>query len=147
MRKTFDNPEELYEAFEDYRNYVKENPKKVQKLGYNSVINIEHEMPLTLQGFETFVGADLSKYLTAKKGTVYEDYYRITRAIKKEIQHDQLSGALVGIYNANLVSRLVGLHAKETAENLRARLDIEAEARRKGVNFTSPEIIFIETHK
>lgn len=147
MKRTFNTPSDLYEAFEDYRNYVKSHPKKVQKLGYNQKIEIEHEMPLTLQGFETFVGADLSKYLTAKKETIYADYYPITRAIKKEIQHDQLSGALIGIYNANLVSRLVGLHAKETAENLRARIDVESEARRKGMNFTSPEVIFIETHK
>ena len=146
MTKTFNNPEDLYDAFEEYRNFVKANPKKVQKLGYNQKIDIEHEMPLTLQGFETVVGADLSKYLTAKKGTIYEDYYRITRAIKKEIQHDQLSGALIGLYNANLVSRLVGLHAKETAENLRARMDIEAEAKRKGLTITAPEIIFIKTH-
>lgn len=145
MKRTFDTPEDLYTAFEEYRDFVKSNPKLVQKLAYNQVVNIEHELPLTLQGFETFVSADLSRYLSAKKGTTYEHYAITIRRIKKEIQSDQLQGALIGTFNANLVSRLVGLHAKETAENLRARMDIEAEAKRKGLTFSTPEIIFIKT--
>lgn len=145
MKRTFDTPEELMSAFEEYRDFVKSNPKLVQKLAYNQVVNIEHELPLTLQGFETFVSADLSRYLSAKKGTTYEHYAITIRRIKKEIQSDQLQGALIGTFNANLVSRLVGLHAKETAENLRARMDIEAEAKRKGLTFSTPEIIFIKT--
>ena len=145
MKRTFDTPEDLMSAFEEYRDFVKSNPKLVQKLAYNQVVNIEHELPLTLQGFETFVSADLSRYLSAKKGTTYEHYAITIRRIKKEIQSDQLQGALIGTFNANLVSRLVGLHAKETAENLRARMDIEAEAKRKGLTFSTPEIIFIKT--
>jgi hypothetical protein len=147
MKRTFETPDEFFKAFEEYRDFVKSNPKLVQKLAYNHVVNIEHELPLTIQGFEAFVGADLSKYLSAKKGTIYEEYCGINRRIRKIIQSDQLQGALVGIYNANLVSRLVGLHAKETAENLRARIDIENESRRKGMNFSTPEIIFIKTNE
>lgn len=147
MKRTFETPEELMRAFEEYRTYTKSNPKLIQKLAYNQVVNIEHELPLTLQGFETFVGADLSRYLTAKKGTPYEHYYGVKTLIKKIITADQLQGALVGIYQANIVSRLTGLHAKETIENLRARMDIEAEAKRKGLTFSTPEIIFIKTNE
>ena len=147
MNRTFETPEELMSAFEEYVEHVKSNPKLIQKLAYNQVVNIEHELPLTIQGFETYVKADLSRYLSAKKGTTYEHYAITIRRIKKFIQSDQLQGALIGTFNANIVSRLVGLHAKETAENLRARMDIEAEAKRKGLTITAPEIIFIKTHQ
>jgi hypothetical protein len=147
MIKTFENPEDLYKAFEEYRDFVKSTPKLVQKLAYNQVVNIEHELPLTLQGFETYVKADLSRYLGAKKGTIYEHYGVISRQIKKEVASDQLQGAIIGIWNANIVSRLTGLHAKVEAETMRTRIEIENESRRKGMNFTTPEIIFIKTHE
>jgi hypothetical protein len=147
MTKTFNTPEDLYKAFEEYRDFVKTNPKLIQKLAYNQVVNIEHELPLTLQGFEAYVKADLSRYLGAKKGTIYEHYGVISRQIKKEVSSDQLQGAIVGYFNANIVSRLTGMHAKVEAEIMRTRIDIENESRRKGLSFTSPEIIFIETHK
>jgi len=147
MKRTFDTPEELMTAFEEYRTHTKSNPKLIQKLAYNQVVNIEHELPLTIQGFEAYVGADLSRYLGAKKGTNYEHYYEVKTLIKKIVTADQLQGALIGMWNANLVSRLIGMHAKVEAELMRTRIDIENESRKKGLSFSTPEVIFIDTHK
>jgi hypothetical protein len=147
MTKTFNTPEDLYKVFEEYRDFVKTNPKLIQKLAYTQVVSIEHELPLTLQGFEAFVGADLSRYLSATKGTIYEHYGIVARNIKTQVKADQLQGAIVGYFNANIVSRLTGMHAKVEAEIMRTRIDIENESRRKGMNFTSPEIIFIKTNE
>jgi len=147
MKRTFDTPEDLYTAFEEYRTHTKSNPKLIQKLAYNQVVNIEHELPLTIQGFEAYVGADLSRYLGAKKGTPYEHYYGVKTLIKKIVTADQLQGALIGTFNANLVSRLIGMHAKVEAELMRTRIDIENESRKKGLSFSTPEVIFIDTHK
>jgi hypothetical protein len=147
MNRTFDTPDELMTAFEEYRTFIKANPKLIQKLAYTQVVLIEHELPLTLQGFEAFVGADLSRYLSATKGTNYEHYGITARNIKTQVKADQLQGAIVGYFNANIVSRLTGLHSKVEAETMRTRIAIENESRKKGLSFTSPDVIFINTHQ
>ena len=147
MNRTFENPSDLMTAFEQYRDFTKSNPKLIQKLAYTQVVSIEHELPLTLQGFEAFVGADLSRYLSATKGTNYEHYAITARNIKTQVKADQLQGAIVGYFNANIVSRLSGLHSKVEAEMMRTRIAIENESRKKGLSFSTPEVIFITTHQ
>lgn len=147
MNRTFENPSDLMTAFEQYRDFTKANPKLIQKLAYTKVVSIEHELPLTLQGFEAFVGADLSRYLSATKGTNYEHYAITARNIKTQVKADQLQGAIVGYFNSNIVSRLSGLHSKVEAEMMRTRIAIENESRKKGLSFTSPDVIFITTHQ
>ncbi len=97
---------------------------------FESTLDENQSITLTIQGFEAYVGADLSRYLGAKKGTNYEHYYEVKTLIKKIVTADQLQGALIGTFNANLVSRLIGMHAKVEAELMRTRIDIENESRK-----------------
>jgi hypothetical protein len=85
--------------------------------------------------------------LSATKGTIYEHYAITARNIKTQVKADQLQGAIVGYFNANIVSRLSGLHAKVEAETMRTRIAIENESRKKGLSFSSPDVIFINTHQ
>jgi hypothetical protein len=119
--KTFKTPDDLWNYFLKYVEYVKNNPLLVHdyvgKDG-NSVYR-EKQRPLTFQGFEVWLSQegvikypDLSDYCDGKNPS-YADYLHITRAIKKACSVSRIEGAMAGIFNANLAARLDGLNDEE----------------------------------
>ena len=115
--KYIETPERMYELFEAYRNEVKSNPRykyELNRMGEATAIPLE--VPLTLEGFETYVAkleiiSDLSQYF-ANTEQRYTDYQTICSRIRKEIKADQIAGGMVGQYNASITQRLNGLTEK-----------------------------------
>lgn len=118
--KYIETPEKMWELFTKYKEWVKSNPIKVQDyVGKDAemVYRIK-ERPLTMVGFECFVAEntevsypDLSHYFSQTNET-YKPYFAIVARIKSEIQENQISGGMVGIFNQTLTARLNGLVEK-----------------------------------
>ena len=116
--KHIESPERMYELFEEYRNEVKKNPRfkyELNRMGEATPIPLE--VPLTLEGFETYVArlgilSHMSDYFANTKDN-YSDFSTICSRIRKEIKADQIAGGMVGQYNASITQRLNGLTEKQ----------------------------------
>jgi hypothetical protein len=116
--KYIETPERMYELFDTYRNDVKNSPRHKYELNRNGEPTaIPLEVPLTLEGFETYVAklgviSDMSNYF-ANSDNRYSDYSTICSRIRKEIRADQIAGGMVGQYNASITQRLNSLVEKQ----------------------------------
>jgi hypothetical protein len=70
---------------------------------------------MTLEGFKVFVWQEFGDIANYIKGQ-YPEFMPIVTRIKEEIRADQIGGAMVGQYNANLTARLNGLGDKQQVE-------------------------------
>lgn len=111
--RLFKDPDELLTLFERYRVQVKSNPRiKVDYVGKDATrVEIPLETPLTLVGFKVFVWEEFGDIANYMKGE-YPEFMQVVTYIKQTVEADQVGGALVGQYNANLTARLNGLGDK-----------------------------------
>ena len=114
-KKNIESPEKLYEHFEAYKKEAKATPylKHVFVGKDGNSENQKLEKPLTWFGFEIWLRAakilcELNDYKANKDGR-YATYANIIRIIDIEIYNDKYSGASVGVYNANIIARDLGL--------------------------------------
>jgi hypothetical protein len=120
--KAIESPEELISLFENYKQWIKDNPYLVHDFVGKDAVEVERkkQRPLSWVGFEGFLARTgviehLGHYEQDKSGT-YTDFLPIIRAIKKECSSDIIEGAMAGVYNANLAARLEGLADKKELE-------------------------------
>ncbi len=126
--KTFETPEELWEYYEEYKQYILKNPIKVQDWVGKDANEIErkHYMPPTWKGFEAFLFragvsnarnyVDLDKY-RRNVNDAYANYSGIIRAIGSDMFERKFSGASVGIYQQNIIARELGLADVQEVNN------------------------------
>ena len=113
--KNIETPEKMWEYFETYKKWVKENPIKVQDyVGKDAeMVYRTKERPLTIDGFECWcfdneIISDLSQYF-ANTEQRYTDYQTICSRIRKAVRADQIEGGMAGIYNPSITQRLNNL--------------------------------------
>lgn len=111
-----------YEYFEKNSKipwYKKEGIKSGDLAG--KTMDIETERPLTILGLTQFWGVNrhyLSEFLEGIKGKPEEkDFSAVISHLKDVIERQQIEGAMIGAFNANLVSRLNGLADKTENEH------------------------------
>ena len=111
--RLFKDPQELLTFFERYRIHVKSNPRtKIEYVGRDGMrVETPLETPMTLEGFKVFVWEEFGDIANYLRGD-YVEFTQIVTRIREEIRADQISGAMVGQYNANLTARLNGLADK-----------------------------------
>lgn len=116
--RAFEQPDELYEYFTDYKKATKNNPFLVHDYAGKDTQDVyrEKERPLTMEGFEVYLFQkgiihDLKDYF-ANTNNKYEQFSPICSIILKEIRSDQISGGMAGVYNASITQRLNGLVEK-----------------------------------
>ena len=116
--KNIETHERMWQLFCDYRQYIKENPKRRNDFAGKDADEVikKLERPLTMEGFENYlfelnIITDASDYFENKDNR-YADYLPICRAIKRMIKQDQIEGGMVGIYNPSITQRLNGLAEK-----------------------------------
>jgi len=116
--RNLDSSEQLYELFKKYKEDVKANPRIKSVFGGKEFEERAEplERPLTMEGFEIFcwdrVGC-VEDYFK-NSGKRYEEFTPICSRIRKEIREDQITGGMVGQYNASITQRLNNL--KEQVE-------------------------------
>lgn len=122
--KYIETPERMYELFEAYKKETKDNPRiKVDYVGKDgNKVNIPLEVPLTMEGFSGYVyrqgvTSSIHNYF-ANSRDAYPEYSSICTRIREEIRHDQISGGMVGQYNASITQRLNNLVEKTHNVNI-----------------------------
>src|SRR5690606_20581685 len=119
--KNLSSPKRLWELFCDYYDEVKDNPAKKQDIIRGgelagTTIELKLEKPITWAGFESMLRhkniiAKLEDY-KANKEKRYTDFAEVVARIEQKMWDDKFSGAAVGIYNANIIARDLGLSEK-----------------------------------
>lgn len=137
--KYIETPDKLWQLFEEYKQYAKNNPILVQDYVGKDGKEVfrTKERPLTIEGFECYlyekgVIGDLSHYF-ANTDNRYSDYLTICMRIKKSVRNDQIEGGMAGIYNPSITQRLNGLVDKQEQE-------IKAEVSKKIIKWGDREI-------
>lgn len=117
--KYIDTPDMMWELFEEYREWCKDNPIQKKVSGNKGFVISDEKLqrPLTLEGFENYVAnlpgmpKGLDHYFSNQEGN-YDDYLGVCKLIRRVIRQDQIEGGLVGIYNSSITQRLNGLTEK-----------------------------------
>lgn len=116
--KYIETPDKMWEYFLSYKKEVKEDPVQVHDYVGKDADEVfrRREKPLTFIGFQNWLEdndiiTDVTDYFE-NKDVRYNDYIRICSRIKRNIQNDQITGGMVGIYNTSITQRLNGLTDK-----------------------------------
>jgi DNA-packaging protein gp3 len=123
-RKAIETPEKLLYLFNEYKDWVLNNPiKKHVFVGKDGTSDFEmRQRPLTMEGFEVHLFnmgfiSDLSHYF-CNLDNRYSDYVAICTHIRKEIRNEQIAGGMAGIYNPSITQRLNNLVERTENTNI-----------------------------
>lgn len=105
--------EAMWELFESYKKWCKENPRYSYSLSTKTgeATAVPLERPLTQVGFRTFAadkGQSVQDYFANYEGR-YSAYTTICSRIEEAIRMDQIEGGMVGQYNPSITQRLNNL--------------------------------------
>jgi len=129
--RNLDSPEQLYELFLRYKEDVKANPRIKSVFGGKEFEERAEplERPLTMEGFEIFCWDNVGCVEDYFKNTnkAYEDFSPICSRIRKEIREDQITGGMVGQYNASITQRLNNLKEQVEQTNIEQPLFPETD--------------------
>lgn len=123
--KYIETPEKLWELFESYVKKEKESPMyKREYVGKEGrAVDTPLEVPITFEGFECYlcdigvIDSHLGHYCD-KNNPTYADYLPIITRIRANCFTHNYKGAAVGLFNANLVAKKLGLAAKIEQTNI-----------------------------
>lgn len=122
--RIFKTPEELQNAFNEYKEDLEEQAKnwlKVQYVGKEGKrMTDAQKVPYTLEGFKRYCRnnyGEVQQYFDNPKSPdskegYYDDFIAICSHIKEEIRENQIIGGLLGFYNPSITQRLNGLVEK-----------------------------------
>jgi hypothetical protein len=121
--KYIETPEILWKYFTDYVLHEKNNPMyKVEYVGKEARTEYKPlETPITFEGFECYLAdkeiiSHLSDYVANTKGN-YSDYSTIITRIQSNCYVHNFKGAAVGLFNANIIARKLGMIEQIQTDN------------------------------
>lgn len=110
--KRFASPEQLWEAACKYFDHCDRTPWKAIKNKTKGEIKEKEESPTqhpySLTGLMAYLDVSSSYWRKFKEGA-NEDFFPVITRIENIIRTQQLEGAIVGAFNPNIVSRIIGL--------------------------------------
>lgn len=113
--RIFKKPEELFNAFEQYKANLLEQSKewvKVQYVGKDGErVEEPQKVPMTMEGFYIYCRkhyGDVKEYFLNRTG-LYDDFTTICSHIKDEVRNNQITGGLLGFFNPSITQRLNNL--------------------------------------
>ena len=118
----YKKPKDLWNKFVEYVDWVDSNPIELpirmnlkgsqKQIESRTEDKVTAKRPYTLTGFCMFANIwDWSGFKLAECRHT-EEYRGVIRAIEDAIKDQQISGAMVGLYNSNLTARLNGITDK-----------------------------------
>ena len=123
-KKYIETPEDLWELFEEYVKHESNNPMhKTEYVGKDGEkVRTPLDTPITFEGFECYLSDnliinDLGDY-SSNKDNRYIEYATIITRIRKNCFVQNYKGAAVGIFNANLIAKKLGLISKIEQTNV-----------------------------
>jgi hypothetical protein len=122
--KYIETPEKMWELFCEYVEYERSNPMyKREYVGKDGEqVDTPLQVPITFEGFECYLADkgvinDLGDYASNKNGQ-YNDFSTIITRIRTNCFVQNYKGAAVGLFNANLVAKKIGLISKVEQTNI-----------------------------
>jgi hypothetical protein len=107
--KLFATPELLWEAACEYFQWCENNPIEAEdNKGTKNVNKVRFNRPFTIKGFMLYCDAS-EHWLSVFKNNATEDFLYVIRKIEAIIYNQKFEGAVIGIYNANIIARDLGL--------------------------------------
>ena len=113
--KYIESPEKLWELFKEYVKHEQSNPmKRIEYVGKDgNKVETPLETPITFEGFECYLSdkgiiEDLGHY-SANTDKSYDSYRTIITRIRNNCFVHNFKGAAVGLFNANLIARKLGI--------------------------------------
>lgn len=115
--KIFESPEMFKEAAYEYFEKCDSNPwnkMEVVKSGDNAgkLLPVPTQKPYTIQGLCIFLHIDEKTFWNYNKDEKYKDFFQVFTHVRDIIENNQMEGATVGAYNANIIARKLGLTDK-----------------------------------
>jgi hypothetical protein len=106
----FASPDELLKSCTEYFNHADDNPivsyKPYVTNGAVEQMETIHKRPYTLEGLYVFVGISLDGFRDYEKR---EGFIEVCKEVRQTIRDQKLSGAMVGIFQHNIVARDIQL--------------------------------------
>lgn len=120
--RIFKEPQELLKVWEEYKKHLLSEAKKWPKVQYvgrdGERVEDYPVLPLTQEGFEVWYfnkyGQYIHQYFKNKDG-YYDEFVPICSHIEKERRANQITGGMLGHYNASITQRLNSLVDKTEA--------------------------------
>ena len=121
--RVFAKPETLLEAFDEYEIYIKENPWMMNELVKSGdlagiVMEVPTVVPMTIRGYCRFIGLTYAWWKYRRKECELSEktsealYLSAMEEIEEGIYNHKFKGGAVGAFNANLISRDLGIAEK-----------------------------------
>ena len=106
--KLFATPELLWEAAVEYFNWCDENPVVKQDFVGKDGDQVERKLgrPYTQSGLCVYLDCSEQMFRDASKR---DDFFEVCTRISQIIKTQKFDGAAVGIFNANIIARDLGL--------------------------------------
>lgn len=121
--KYIESPELLWEYFTKFVEHEKNSPMyKREYVGKDGApVDTALQVPITFEAFECWLADkgvinDLCDYVKNKGGR-YESYAPIVTRIKNNCFAQNFKGAAIGLFNANLIAKKLGLIDKQQTEH------------------------------
>ena len=137
--RIFKHPDELWNAWLNYKAKRKEQAKdwpKVQYVGKDGYRVEDYPvLPLTMEGFYIYCfdnHGSVKEYFLNRDG-YYDEFNTICSRVKDEIRDQQITGGMLGQFNTSITQRLNGLTEKTenknevTIKNFRAEFGIKKD--------------------
>lgn len=131
-------PDELLEKFQEYVTWAKEHPIPIVKNVKNTTTKgdsyssdaTEHKPRLvSIGGFLVFLGAVREWWDSLDRGKRGEEFSRVKSFIRNYCEDYQKEMASAEIFNANIISRLLGLADKKDITSDGEKLTIVVESK------------------
>lgn len=109
--RVFATPKVMLEAMELYVRWATNNPIQSQQLADGKLVTLPLRRPITLEGYCLFCGVT-SGYLRDFRKTIAPKepgFTAVMNTIEEYITGDLFEGAAAGQFNANLISKKLGL--------------------------------------
>ena len=119
--KNFESPADLWAAFVEYKNNCDVTPwlkNDVIRSGEHAgqLLHIPTQRPYTRQGFADYIGMSWQGVANYGEKESHKEYFEVFTRITQAIDTQQLEGAMVGAFNANIVARVQGLSEKTNTD-------------------------------
>lgn len=108
---TVEEWKEVFIAYLEDRAEKKWYKNEAVKSGNNAgeIIKIPNDVPLSIESFCVFANISKQTFYNYESAEGYQEYFEVTTRIREVIESDQLDGAMLGVYNPNIVARKLGL--------------------------------------
>lgn len=103
-------PDEIWEGAQEYFVWIIDNPIEAQQnVGTKNVNDVKFKRPFTLRGVCLYLDISRDTYCDYRK---INDFVEVIRKIDDIIYDQKFEGAVIGLFNANIIARDLGLKDK-----------------------------------